>query len=185
MFSNLKEYIANHKVYSCIITFIFVVLIGLMISRYLHQSTPIAAPSAAPSEPNSIVQDYTVDSTVTARAKDSPSDPDVIVRQTYVAEVNGKRVEVPVVNSKAGKESQGTITQEVNIQPVVDLAVKDAKEKVKKNWEVGTGVYVQDHEVLPVVSIQRNYDTAHAVEAQLAGDREGLKAGSLVWKVKF
>jgi hypothetical protein len=182
MLTNLKEYIAAHKVYCVLITIIFIILLALSISRYLKVSTPT---TQAPKVDPEIVQTYTVDSTLTAKSKDTSSDPDVILKQTYIAEINGKRVEVPVVNAKAEEDSQGTIMQEVNIQPVVDLAIKDAKESVKKNWEAGAGVYVHASEVLPMVSIQRNYSTTHAVEVQLAGDREGLKGGSLAWKVKF
>jgi len=180
MTTNIKQYV----IMGLVILIALVVSIGSL--WYAFGRGPSASLKDSSVDPKAIKQTYDEKTTVTATTKSKSTDPDVIVRQTYVADVNGKRIEVPVV-SKPGNSSdpQGTITQQINMQPVVDMAVKDAKDRLKKNWEVGAGVMVTQDSVLPLVAIQRNFSDTHAVEIQLAGDTEGLKGSTVAWKVKF
>lgn len=60
------------------------------------------------------------------------------------------------------------------------------KINLKKNYYVGTGVGVSDGKVYVPVSIQRNYDKAHAISVQANIDTQGkVNGGQVMWQVGF
>lgn len=181
-----KETLTTYRPYIIMGLIILIALVVSLGSLWYAFGRGQVTSTDTSSTPQEIKQEYTETTQVTATTKKTSTDPDVIIKQNYVADVNGKRIEVPVVSSPGStSDPQGTVTQTINMQPVVDIAVKDAKEKLKKNWEVGAGVMVTQDSVLPLVALQRNFSDTHAVEIQLAGDADGLKGTTLAWKVKF
>lgn len=67
-----------------------------------------------------------------------------------------------------------------------DYRVGVYKINLKKNYYVGTGVGVSDGKVYVPVSIQRNYDKAHAISVQANIDTQGkVNGGQVMWQVGF
>lgn len=113
-------------------------------------------------------QEYKVDTEVTATPKGSSKDPDVIVKQTYTAEVNGKTVTVPVTGGTATTNgTTGHISQTVDMTPVMGLAMAYTKEKYgRKPWEITTGIGVHKDLYIPV-GIQRNFNATEGLALEI------------------
>lgn len=100
-------------------------------------------------------------STLEVTKKTHESDPDLIVSNRYVAEIDGQVVEAPV-NTKID-ESTAKVTTEVDLTPLVNQMVPD--------WEIGTGVgYSIDGEPYIPLSVQRNYTHNKAVSVEVHFD---------------
>ena len=112
---------------------------------------------------------------IQAVPKQSPSDPDLILDQQYVAVINKKKVSVPITDAKGTNNSSSqsgsgggsvllpqnkgvtaTVTQTVDLTPIVN--------QLRPKWELGVGyAHVDKTNYIPL-SIQRNYATNKAIE---------------------
>lgn len=58
-----------------------------------------------------------------------------------------------------------------------------------RNWEAGIGVGVQDGNVYVPISLQRNYDKNHSIEAEVHLDKDimekNVSGGALKWNIHF
>lgn len=134
---------------------------------------------------------------ITAETKDTPNEDDLVVSQTYVANINGEEVKVPIVpkkvsgtaskptstNSTLGTQTQqgikATVSQTIDLTPVLC--------RLKPNWELGVGYSnVSNHSYIPL-SIQRNYNERCAVEMTVFVNKDGKADGAMVqhkWLIK-
>ena len=106
-------------------------------------------------------------STLSASQKTSESEPDLVVSQKYTAEINGKKVSVPIAqgttnttgqpNSPSGSSNvQGQLTQTIDLTNVLS--------KLRPSWEIGIGYNYLDNKHYGVLSIQRNYKNDKALD---------------------
>ena len=134
--------------------------------------------------------------------KTSKDDNDVELTQTYKAKVNGQVLEAPIVtksapagtsssssSSSASYGTKGVITQEIDLSNIVGLASQaaeeKAKDKYKKNWEMGIGLGVVDKDMYGVFSIQRNYKEDRAIQMDLMTSTSEIKGVSVQYKRMF
>lgn len=124
----------------------------------------------------------TTQSTLSVTKKITESDPDLVVSNKYVAKIDGKLVEAPIkpdVSNTEGKNSTtATVSTTIDVTPLVN--------KMTPKWEAGVGVGYVDNDVLPCMTLQRNYKHDKAVEAVIQIDTSGnFKGASLVHKWRF
>lgn len=128
----------------------------------------------------------TTQSTLSVTKKTTESEPDLIVSNKYVAKIDGKLVEAPMkdVSYKDKNSTTTTVSTTIDVTPLV--------KQMTPKWEVGVGVgYVKgsrasSNDVLPCMTLQRNYKHDKAVEAIIQIDTSGnFKGASLVHKWRF
>lgn len=118
----------------------------------------------------------TSESALKVTPKATPSDPDLIVSNRYVAKINGEYVEAPVQTTK--DTSTAVVSTTIDVTPLV--------KQMTPKWEAGIGVGCVDKEILPCVSLQRNYKQDKAVEAVIQMDDHGrFKGASVIHKWRF
>jgi hypothetical protein len=105
---------------------------------------------------------------LSAVPKDSPSDNDLEVTQTYRATVNGAVVTAPI-KTVTPNGTKGVIKQEVDVQPIVDLARKTGYEEAKKEYrktsiEFGLGYGVHDGDSYIPISVEKVYSHGKLVD---------------------
>ena len=123
----------------------------------------------------------TTQSTLSVTRKTTESEPDVIVSNKYVAKIDGKLVEAPM-KDVSYKDKNNTTTTTVSTTIDVTPLIKQMTPK----WEAGVGVGYVDKNVLPCMTLQRNYKHDKAVEAVIQIDTDGnFKGASLVHKWRF
>ena len=124
----------------------------------------------------------TTQSTLSVTKKTTESEPDLIVSNKYVAKIDGKLVEAPIKNVSYKDNNSDGITATVSTTIDVTPLVKQMTPK----WEAGVGVGYVDNDVLPCMTLQRNYKHDKAVEAVIQIDTSGnFKGASLVHKWRF
>lgn len=123
----------------------------------------------------------TTQSTLSVTKKITESDPDLIVSNKYVAKIDGKLVEAPIKPDVSYKDKNSTTTivsTTIDVTPLV--------KQMTPKWEAGVGVGYIDNDVLPCMTLQRNYKHDKAVEAVIQIDTSGnFKGASLVHKWRF
>lgn len=115
---------------------------------------------------------------VTHVPKSNSSDPDLVVRNIYVADINGKKVEAPVVTT--GSDQTTTVKSVIDVTPLV--------KQMTPRWEAGVGVgFDNNYRMSPCVSLQRNYKQDKAVEMVITIDKNNGKVerGMLLHKWMF
>ena len=127
----------------------------------------------------------TIDTNVTATLKEYPSEPDVTLTNTYVANVNGEILKIPVVtphelNSPDAKTT-GKITQTIDLTHVVN----NMNNKYKKNWEVGIGYGIHNGKSFVPVEIQRNYKADKAISIEFHTTTKGTQGYEIKHKWKL
>lgn len=132
-------------------------------------------------------------SNVTLKEKQKTSDPDLVVDNRYIAEVNGQTFEIPKVSNGYPKDSNGSqkdskglqtkVTSDINITPVVR---KMADLEYKRNWEVsiGIGKSHDGHFYVPI-GIQRNYNYDKAIEVSVGLNKDHVENIQVLHKWKF
>lgn len=109
-------------------------------------------------------------------AKTTKSDPDLVVSNRYVAKIDGKYVEAPVQTTK--DTSTAVVSTTIDVTPLV--------KQMTPKWEAGVGVGCVGKEILPCVSLQRNYKQDKAVETVIQMDTQGhFKGASVIHKWRF
>lgn len=149
------------------------ILLGVLISMTYNwvrcdQETPVC-----PTKTTS-VSSMTSDTTLEVSSKNDVTSPDLVVNHSYVAVVNGERLEVPL---KTTDKTSTKVTTVVDMTPIVS--------KMSPKWEAGIGVSYHKKEILPTLSVQRNYQQGKAVEMSLFIKDNQIKGGSLVHKWTF
>lgn len=122
----------------------------------------------------------TTQSTLSVTKKVTESDPDLIVSNKYVAKIDGKLVEAPIknVSYKDKNNTTATVSTTIDVTPLV--------KQMTPKWEAGVGVGYINNDVLPCMTLQRNYKHDKAVEAVIQIDTSGnFKGASLVHKWRF
>ena len=125
-----------------------------------------------------------IDTNITATLKEYPSEPDVTLTNTYVANVNGEILKIPVVtphelNSDA--KTTGKITQTIDLTHVVN----NMNNKYKKNWEVGIGYGIHNGKSFVPVEIQRNYKEDKAISIEFHTTTKGTQGYEIKHKWKL
>ena len=132
-------------------------------------------------------------SNVTLKEKQKTSDPDLVVDNRYIAEVNGQTFEIPkesgiISNDSKGstKDSKGLqtkVTSDINITPIVR---KMADLEYKRNWEVSTGIgRSHDGHFYVPIGIQRNYNYDKAIEVSVGLNKDHVENIQVLHKWKF
>lgn len=116
----------------------------------------------------------TSSTTLDVSPKQEPSAPDLVVDHSYVAVVNGEKLEVPL---KTTDKTTSKVTTVVDMTPIVS--------KLTPKWEAGIGVSYYNKKILPTISVQRNYQHDKAIEMSLYLKDNQVKGGSLMHKWLF
>lgn len=122
----------------------------------------------------------TTQSTLSVTKKTTESEPDLIVSNKYVAKIDGKLVEAPMkdVSYKDKNSTTTTVSTTIDVTPLV--------KQMTPKWEAGVGIGYVDRDVLPCMTLQRNYKHDKAVEAVIQIDTSGnFKGASLIHKWRF
>ena len=122
----------------------------------------------------------TTQSTLSVTRKTTESEPDLIVSNKYVAKIDGKLVEAPMkdVSYKDKNSTTTTVSTTIDVTPLI--------KQMTPKWEAGVGVGYIDKDVLPCMTLQRNYKHDKAVEAVIQKKNNGNKKdASLVHKWRF
>lgn len=170
------QYIKDHKLVLVLIAVILVILVYTF-----RKPTENHSPLGLPTEPLKIPLTTSLDTA----PRTSTSDANVELNQKYTAKVNGQTVSIPVTTLPAPNGIKGIITQEVDMTPVVDKAVKDGVAKAKVNWELGTGLGIHNGDLYIPLEIQRNYKKDKAVVIEIHKDLQGSKVSGGELKHKW
>lgn len=122
----------------------------------------------------------TTQSTLSVTKKTTESEPDLIVSNKYIAKIDGKLVEAPMknVSYKDKNNTTATVSTTIDVTPLV--------KQMTPKWEVGVGIGYVDKDVLPCMTLQRNYKHDKAVEAVIQIDTDGnFKGASVIHKWRF
>lgn len=122
----------------------------------------------------------TTQSTLSVTKKTTESEPDLIVSNKYVAKIDGKLMEAPIknVSYKDKNSTTTTVSTTIDVTPLV--------KQMTPKWEAGVGVGYVDNDVLPCMTLQRNYKHDKAVEAVIQIDTSGnFKGASVIHKWRF
>lgn len=133
---------------------VYIALIACLLTLFMVQSCKRTDNNNKTQKQEINQEAHTVkqDTTVEIKQKKNNSEPDIKVKTTYVAEVNGSTVAVPVKN--INKPTTTTVSTQVDLTPII--------KKLEPNWEIGIGVGFNGKEF--PVSIQRNYKPNRAIE---------------------
>lgn len=163
-------------------------LLGYGCYAILHSTTTNSIPdTTTPVEIHEI-------SRVTLKEKQKTSDPDLVVDNRYITEINGQTFEIPKRtgqvserNSKYSKQDslgfQTKVTSDINMTSVVK---KMADLEYKRNWEVsaGLGRSHDGHFYVPI-GLQRNYNYDKAIEVSVGVSKDHIENFQVVHKWKF
>ena len=123
---------------------------------------------------------------VTLKEKQRNTDPDLVVNNRYIAEINGQTFEIPKSPSVTHKDSKGVqtkVTSDINMTPVVK---KWADLKYKRNWEVSAGLgRSHDGHFYAPIGLQRNYNYDRAIEISVGLSKDHVENIQVVHKWKF
>lgn len=120
---------------------------------------------------------------VTLKEKQRNTDPDLVVDNRYIAEINGQPFEIPKETKKESKGLQTNITSDINMTPVVK---KMADLEYKRNWEVSTGLgRSHDGHFYVPIGLQRNYNYDRAIEVSVGVSKDHIENFQVVHKWKF
>lgn len=156
----------------------------------LH-STTRTVPKVESSNEDSISHET---NTITLKEKQRNTDPDLVVNNRYIAEVNGEIFEIPKESGKISlrdsKDSKGAslgfqtkVTSDINMTPIVR---KMADLEYKRNWEVSAGIgRSHDGHFYVPIGLQRNYNYDRAIEVSIGLSKDHVENIQVVHKWKF
>lgn len=194
MITKLTSYLANYLKY--IIVAIVSFLLGYGCYAILHTTTTNTESQVTTEAHEEPVEVHEI-SRVTLKEKQKTSDPDLVVYNRYIAEVNGQIFEIPKVTKMTGQVSlkdskdskqdslgfQTNITSDINMTPVVR---KWADLEYKRNWEVSTGLgRSHDGHFYVPIGLQRNYNYDRAIEVSVGVSKDHVENLQVVHKWKF
>lgn len=192
MITKLTSYLATTIKY--IIVAVVSFLLGYGCYAILH-STTRTVPKVESSNEDSIGTEVLHETnTITLKEKQRNTDPDLVVNNRYIAEVNGEIFEIPKESGKISlrdsKDSKGDslgfqtkVTSDINMTPIVR---KMADLEYKRNWEVsaGLGRSHDGHFYVPI-GLQRNYNYDRAIEVSIGLSKDHVENFQVVHKWKF
>lgn len=123
----------------------------------------------------------TIQTRLSIKEKENPTDADLNLEQTYVATINQQKYRLPVKTINKDNITT-TIDQTIDLTPLL----KDQLEK-KRNWEIGIGIGIQNNKPYLPISVQRNYNNKQALELQLniSDNKNKLTGGQLLYKQRL
>ena len=183
MITKITSYLANYTKY--IIVAVVSFLLGYGCYAIFHTTTTdstLETTTEANTEP---VEIHEI-SRVTLKEKQKESDPDLVVDNRYIAEINGQTFEIPKspsVTHDGSKGLQTKVTSDINMTPVVK---KLADLEYKRNWEVSTGLgRSHDGHFYVPIGLQRNYNYDRAIEVSVGASKDHVENFQVVHKWKF
>lgn len=160
-------------------------LLGYGCYAILHTTTTDSALDTTTEANKEPVEIHEI-SRVTLKEKQKTSDPDLVVDNRYIAEINGQTFEIPKTPKGASKDSKGLqtkVTSDINMTPVVK---KMADLEYKRNWEVSTGLgRSHDGHFYVPIGLQRNYNYDRAIEISVGLSKDHIENFQVVHKWKF
>ena len=189
MITKLTSYLASILKY--IIVAVVSFLLGYGCYAIFHSPTTNAVPKTLEETKEAPTEIHEI-SRVTLKEKQKTSDPDLVVDNRYIAEINGQTFEIPKSPSVTHKDSKGlqtkgldtlAITSDINMTPVVK---KMADLEYKRNWEVSTGLgRSHDGHFYVPIGLQRNYNYDRAIEISVGLSKDHVENFQVVHKWKF
>lgn len=131
---------------------------------------------------------------ISAEAKTSTNDPDLVMSQKYTAVINGEKVSVPIVKRTTGTTNQPTGAGgsaadsqgvKASVEQTIDLT--NVLSRLRPSWELGAGVSYMNKDTYVPISIQRNYADDKALELTVLMNTDGKAKGAMVqhkWLIK-
>ena len=198
MITKLTSYLASiARMFLAILKYIIVAVVSFLLGygcyAILH-STTTNSEMDLPTEANKEPVEVHEISRVTLKEKQKTSDPDLVVDNRYIAEINGQTFEIPKrsgqVSLRNSKDSKGDslglqtkVTSDINMTPVVK---KMADLEYKRNWEVSTGLgRSHDGHFYVPIGLQRNYNYDRAIEVSIGLSKDHVENFQVVHKWKF
>ena len=181
MITKLTSYLATIIKY--IIVAVVSFLLGYGCYAILHSTTTDSV-SKVESPKDSIGTEVLHETNhVTLKEKQAMTDPDLVVNNRYIAEINGQTFEIPKETKKESKGLQTKVTSDIDMTPVVK---KMADLEYKRNWEVSTGLgRSHDGHFYVPIGLQRNYNYDRAIEISVGVSKDHVENFQVVHKWKF
>ena len=190
MITKITSYLANYLKY--IIVAVVSFLLGYGCYAILHSTTTDSTLDTTTEAHEEPVEVHEI-SRVTLKEKQKTSDPDLVVHNRYIAEINGQTFEIPKSPSvthdwskgypNGSKGLQTKVTSDINMTPVVK---KLADLEYKRNWEVSTGLgRSHDGHFYVPIGLQRNYNYDRAIEVSVGVSKDHVENFQVVHKWKF
>jgi hypothetical protein len=177
---------------SSILKYIIVAVVSFLLGygcyAILHSTTTDSSSKVESSAKDSIGTEVLHETNhVTLKEKQRNTDPDLVVDNRYIAEINGQTFEIPKESQKVSKETpkglQTKVTSDINMTPVVK---KMADREYKRNWEVSTGLgRSHDGHFYVPIGLQRNYNYDRAIEVSIGLSKDHVENFQVVHKWKF
>nr|DAR38951.1 MAG TPA: hypothetical protein [Caudoviricetes sp.] len=159
-------------------------LLGYGCYAILHSTTTDSSSKVESSAKDSVGTEVLHETNlVTLKEKQRNTDPDLVVDNRYIAEINGQTFEIPKETKKESKGLQTKVTSDINMTPVVK---KMADLEYKRNWEVsaGLGRSHDGHFYVPI-GLQRNYNYDRAIEVSVGVSKDHIENFQVLHKWKF
>ena len=183
MITKITSYLANYLKY--IIVAVVSFLLGYGCYAIFHTTTTDSTLETTTEANREPVEIHEI-SRVTLKEKQKESDPDLVVDNRYIAEINGQTFEIPKTTGAVSKDSKGLqtkVTSDINMTPVVK---KLADLEYKRNWEVSTGLgRSHDGHFYVPIGLQRNYNYDRAIEVSVGVSKDHVENFQVVHKWKF
>lgn len=183
MITKLTSYLANYLKY--IIVAVVSFLLGYGCYAIFHTTTTNTESQVTTEANREPVEVHEI-SRVTLKEKQKTSDPDLVVDNRYIAEINGQTFEIPKSPSVTYNDSKGLqtkVTSDIDMTPVVK---KMADLEYKRNWEVSTGLgRSHDGHFYVPIGLQRNYNYDRAIEVSVGISKDHVENFQVVHKWKF
>lgn len=181
MITKLTNYLAVIK-YIIVAVVSFLLGYGCYAIFHTHTTTTNSVPNTLEESKEAPTEIHEI-SRVTLKEKQKTSDPDLVVDNRYIAEINGQTFEIPKETKKESKGLQTNITSDINMTPVVK---KMADLEYKRNWEVSTGLgRSHDGHFYVPIGLQRNYNYDKAIEVSVGVSKDHIENFQVVHKWKF
>lgn len=192
MITKLTSYLAANIKYIIVAMVSF--LLGYGCYAILHTTTTNSESKVESSKDSIGTEVLHETNHVTIKEKQRNTDPDLVVDNRYIAEINGETIEIPKrtgqVSLRNSKDSKGDslglqtkVTSDINMTPIVR---KMADLEYKRNWEVsaGLGRSHDGHFYVPI-GLQRNYNYDRAIEISVGVSKDHVENFQVVHKWKF
>ena len=183
MITKITSYLATYTKY--IIVAVVSFLLGYDCYAIFHTTTTAVTLETTTEANREPVEIHEI-SRVTLKEKQKESDPDLVVDNRYIAEINGQTFEIPKspsVTHDGSKGLQTKVTSDINMTPVVK---KLADLEYKRNWEVSTGLgRSHDGHLYVPIGLQRNYNYDRAIEVSVGVSKDHVENFQVVHKWKF
>lgn len=159
-------------------------LLGYGCYAILHSTTTDSSSKVESSAKDSVGTEVLHETnTIQIKEKQRNTDPDLVVDNRYIAEINGQTFEIPKETKKESKGLQTKVTSDINMTPVVK---KMADLEYKRNWEVSTGLgRSHDGHFYVPIGLQRNYNYDRAIEVSIGLSKDHVENFQVVHKWKF